>query len=477
MYASPRRGQVVFWSCCAVAGLAWCLDIPGFVQFYNGPVLRNFSFNRFVFVTGWSIVALAALGLDCLWRGQPKRSVWFVVPAAIVGLLAAFLLACAVRPPEPIGSQLEHAVRLGKDVRGVNSMAACMAIREGFQHAYVAGCLTAAAASAGWLFLAWARNGATKLATAMAVAWCLELVRFAMPWPLLSDPSLYYPSIPTLEKLAAAPAGRVLGVRCLPPRLGERYGFCDVRGYDGADPAAIVDLLACGEDANSRSPIHARTRYYVPRNSSGSDGDPSLPGVLNMLNVRYLIFRFRPPTIPFFAFSGDDYWVWENPQALPRPFVPRRVVRSPPRDELLARMSADDFDAAAVTYSEDDIAYDGCDGTAWIVREHPQEVVIEARMETSGLVVLADLWYPGWMAEVDGQPVPIHRVNHGLRGVQVSRGTSTIVMRYSPMSFHYGRMCSLIGLITLAGWMAVVSLRIRRGSSIVIDPPHRPTGG
>jgi len=459
MYASPRRGQVVFWSCCAVAGLAWCLNIPGFVQFYNGPVLRNFSFNRFVFVTGWSIVALAAIGLDCLWLGQSRRSPWFVVPAAVVGLLAAFLLAGAVRPPEPIGSKLEHAVRQGRDVPGVDSLAAAATVRQGFQQAYLMAALTAAAASAGWLLLAWSRMVSRKIAIALAAAWCLELVRFAMPWPLLSDPALYYPSIATLERLAEAPAGRILGVRCLPPRLGERYGFRDIRGYDGVDPAAIVDLLACGRDPETSSPSYARTQFYLPRSMNGSDVEPRLPGVLNMLNVRYLLFRFRPPTISRFAFIGDDYWVWENPRFLPRAFVPRSVVSAPPRTELLARMSADDFDAAAVTFAEGGITYDACVGAAQVVREHPQEVVIEATMETPGLVVLADLWYPGWIAEIDGRPTTIHRVNHGLRGVKVAQGTSTIVMRYSPMSFHYGRVCSLIGVILLTGWMGGVFLR------------------
>ena len=105
-----RRGHVIFWTCLAVAGMAWPLDLPGFVSLYNGPVLRLLSFNRFVFVTGFAIVALAAIGLDVLIHRLVAPSWRFAGPAvAMVALTAAFA-AGSWSPPEPIGSQLEAAV-------------------------------------------------------------------------------------------------------------------------------------------------------------------------------------------------------------------------------------------------------------------------------------------------------------------------------------------------------------------------------
>jgi hypothetical protein len=59
--------------------------------------------------------------------------------------------------------------------------------------------------------------------------------------------------------VAAAAPGRVLGVGCLPPRLGERFGLRDVRGYDAVDPALLCDLLAGVASEASRSPDYART--------------------------------------------------------------------------------------------------------------------------------------------------------------------------------------------------------------------------
>lgn len=455
----PRRGQAIFWTCLGVAGMAWPLDLPGFVSLYNGPVLSFLSFNRFVFVTGWAIVVLGAIGLDALLRHRPRPSWRFAVPAVALAALTAAFAAGAWSPPEPIGSQLEAAVRGGADVPGVATLADAAAVRGWFQRAYAAAALASGLATLGWTALATETVASSLLAVLVACGWLLELVLFAVPYPLVSDPKWYYPPIPTLERVAAAAPGRVLGVNCLPPRLGERFGLRDVRGYDAVDPALLCDLLAGVTSEISSSPDYARTQYFVPRMTSDSAGQPRLPGVLDMLEVRYLIFRRPPAAITSWAFVGDDYWVWENPHALPRPFIPSRVVPSPPREELLARLAADRFDAAAESFVAADVTFADVRGTARIVSETPQEIVMEAEMETPGLLVLADLWHPGWVAEADGEPVPVLRVNHAIRGVVLPRGRTALVMRYDPRSFRIGRAVSIVGLGSLVLWAGLVFLK------------------
>ena len=448
----PRRGQAIFWFCIGVAGMAWPCGLPGFVQLFNGPILRYLSFNRFVFATGWAIVVLAAIGLETLIRDGVLPSRRFAWPAVALAVLAAAFAAGAWSPPEPIGSRLEAVVRSGESVPGVETPADAAAVRGWFQQAFAVSALAAALAAGGWGVLAAGAVAPSTLARLAAACWLVELVRFAAPYPLVSDPKWYYPPIPTLERVAAAAPGRVLGVRCLPPRLGERFGLRDVRGYDAVDPALICDLLATAADPEYQSPSYARTQYFMPRSISEDNGDPRLPGVLDMLEVRYLIFRRPPPTITSWAFVGDDYWVWENPHALPRPFIPRQAAPSPPTEELLARLAEDRFDASATTFVDADVAFDDVRGTARIASEHPQEIVMEADMETPGLVVLADQWHPGWKATADGQPTPVHRVNHAIRGIAVPRGKTTIVMRYDPQSFRSGRLVSLLAVGLLLAW-------------------------
>ncbi len=81
----------------------------------------------------------------------------------------------------------------------------------------------------------------------------------------------------------------------------------------------------------------------------------------------------------------------------------------------------------------------------------PQRVEIEANLERPGLVVLADIFYPGWSLTIDGTPAPIYQVNRLMRGAAVRAGNHHLVYTYSPRSFRVGRVVSLscLGLLAL----------------------------
>jgi len=175
--------------------------------------------------------------------------------------------------------------------------------------------------------------------------------------------------------------------------------------------------------------------------------------VLDMLNVRYVIFRGRPPQGFQPDFSSDDYWVLINHGALPRVFVPQQVQCVADAQTRLQKMAAVDFDARRVAYVESPLELPPrCAGSATITAENPTQVRVSARMETPGLVVLADLWDKGWRAYLNGQPVPILRADHAIRGVPVPAGNVTLEFRYEPASFAWGlRVCGL-AMVVLLGW-------------------------
>jgi uncharacterized membrane protein YfhO len=85
------------------------------------------------------------------------------------------------------------------------------------------------------------------------------------------------------------------------------------------------------------------------------------------------------------------------------------------------------------------------------VRYEPERVELRARADRRGLVVLSDVWFPGWKATVDGRDVPIHRVDYLLRGVVVGPGEHKIVMRYQPWSWRIGWIVSLLTALLLLG--------------------------
>jgi uncharacterized membrane protein YfhO len=97
--------------------------------------------------------------------------------------------------------------------------------------------------------------------------------------------------------------------------------------------------------------------------------------------------------------------------------------------------------------------------TVSIIRDEPERVVVTVRAREPGIVVLADLFYPGWEATVAGSPAPIYRANYLFRGVPVPAGTSEVVFEYRPRSVRYGIALSLVTLTLLVGYVVVARRR------------------
>ena len=87
---------------------------------------------------------------------------------------------------------------------------------------------------------------------------------------------------------------------------------------------------------------------------------------------------------------------------------------------------------------------------AEIVEDDGQRVVVRAQAEAPALLVLADQWYTGWEARVDGAPAPIVRVNAVLRGVPLARGRHEIVFEFRPPALLAGGVLSILGLALVA---------------------------
>lgn len=89
--------------------------------------------------------------------------------------------------------------------------------------------------------------------------------------------------------------------------------------------------------------------------------------------------------------------------------------------------------------------------TVTVTRHDPDRVELQAVLEGPGMVVLADVYYPGWVLTIDGQAAPIYRANRIMRGAAVASGRHTLVYTYRPASFRVGLVVSGVGLLALAG--------------------------
>jgi len=87
------------------------------------------------------------------------------------------------------------------------------------------------------------------------------------------------------------------------------------------------------------------------------------------------------------------------------------------------------------------------EGKARITLYTEQKVVVEVNAEDDSMLVLTDLYYPGWKAKVNDDKVEIRRVNGLVRGVPVKAGRSTVVFYYMPFYFLLGVGLAVLGVI------------------------------
>jgi len=96
----------------------------------------------------------------------------------------------------------------------------------------------------------------------------------------------------------------------------------------------------------------------------------------------------------------------------------------------------------------------------------PEEVVVDVTTGQEGYLILSDVYYPGWRAEVDGAEVPIERANYLFRGVLVERGHHTVVFKYDPQSFQTGLKVTLASLGVIFATLILLGVaQLRRRSS------------
>ena len=301
-----------FWTLLALFGLSWSLNVPGLVQLLRLPGLKLMSHDRLAFAAGFSCLALTALGLEALAQGGVRRCKWLWLPPGLLLGLGAWCLYRSLKLPEPLATQVTQWLQLGHPHPWVKSAEAIERAQGWFIRYHLMAAAWCGVGLVAWWLLWWRRPWQSRLLPALGALLVGELLWFAHGRSMQCERALYYPPIPALEQVAKAAPGRVIGYRCLPATLAGLCGLRDVRGYDAVDPARMVELLATARDSRSTIPPYAATQWLIPKLIPTPEGNVRLPPVLDLLGVRYVIFRGEPPPETRPVFQSPDYWVLEN---------------------------------------------------------------------------------------------------------------------------------------------------------------------
>ncbi|MDQ7825288.1 MAG: YfhO family protein [Candidatus Eremiobacteraeota bacterium] len=106
-------------------------------------------------------------------------------------------------------------------------------------------------------------------------------------------------------------------------------------------------------------------------------------------------------------------------------------------------------------------------GKVELLRESLNGLEYSVSTDHDGFLFLADTWFPGWKASVDGVPAKIFRADYAFRAVAVRAGTHRVAFSYRPASLEQGALLSLAGLLLLSilGWKTRQSPREKPGTA------------
>lgn len=107
----------------------------------------------------------------------------------------------------------------------------------------------------------------------------------------------------------------------------------------------------------------------------------------------------------------------------------------------------------------------GASGPLEVEDVSPTHVRIDVSGLGTGYVYLADAFFPGWQATLDGRPLELARANVFGRAVALDRPGRVLEFRFTSAPFELGALLSGLSLTSLLGLLAVASLRARRESS------------
>ena len=219
--------------------------------------------------------------------------------------------------------------------------------------------------------------------------------------------------------------GRVRVAVAPEPNIGDAYGIQSVSGGGGTVLTGYSRLLENHED---------------------------------LLNERYLV---KPAAATELApLYQDGHWkVYENPRAYPRAWIVHEAAVAASPDAVFHRLDDATINLRRVAVLDTPLprSLAPAPQTDEPVRFRYYEadrVTLDADAGSAGLLVLSEMYYPGWRATLNGKPVAIYKVDGALRGILLPPGMSRIMLEYAPVTFYAGAALSLLTFAgVLGGWL------------------------
>src|SRR5262245_39630875 len=247
------------------------------------------------------------------------------------------------------------------------------------------------------------------------------------------------------------PRVEVVGVSGSWQNLAMARGLEATNGYNPLRIGSYDRLVAPGETT------HIVDQRLFPASFDGYDC-----ALARELGLEYLVLgrpieevpHLRRRPVSDVLLAGPKVWIYRLRPAEPRVKFIKRVVVADAKAQVkagrftisLAGETAQIDDETAPSRLYTPVNGEHVPSQARIVSWRPDRVRVEVQSPYPGLLILHEAYYPGWIAEVDGQPSRIVRTNVLFRGVEVGDGRHIVEFRFRPFSLSNLRAAAL-GLV------------------------------
>lgn len=248
--------------------------------------------------------------------------------------------------------------------------------------------------------------------------------------------------------------------------IGPRSMFLRLYALQGYNPVQLTNTVDLMTTINGH-PLEYHDAHVMASGMSSP--------WLDVMGVQFVIV---PPNVPPgrpdllhlnqqwpVAFDDGRVRVLENPDAFPRGWLVH-ATQVAPQSIALARIESGSADPAEVAILEPgDVTPDLAvpanpeEESVTIERFSADAMTFTVRAQEPGIVVIGEIYNPGWSAWVDGERVEILQVDGVLRGVPVSRGHHQVELRYEPRSISAGIGLTGLTIVLVMAGLAVTNRR------------------
>ncbi len=411
--------------------------IPG-VKLYRRPADATFVLN----------VALAFLAGHALSRFVAERDAHGARFSPLGAFFAIFI------PVAAIGSALAFSAEVGRLAEAVRpaafallAVAAAYAVLDRAKGARmrVAAAVVAVAVTGGEIV--W-RNAASSLNAEPASRYS---VYDRLTPAELAGLSVLRRELAARHAEGSRPRVEIVGLSGAWQNAAMVFGIEDTAGYNALRLAGYERLVGVGENA-----VETRLRKF-PGTFRGYGCR-----MAKLLGLEYVVLgkpidelpdHFPRPRRAELLYGAEGIYVYRLNTAAPRAYVATAVKRAD-LEQAMEEDEVPEFDRSRealidpvdlprlvgrIPLLEDDEDREASDGLAPVARAEivsygRNRVVLNVQTDRPGVVVLHDLFYPGWTARVNDVPAPVLKANMLFRGVEVPAGRHEVVFAFEPLT-------------------------------------------